>query len=150
MNNKNNAGFNFLYFACLLNLLTISSSYAEVKSASQVSNTILTEAELSQCHDRTKFLAQTAVQLKELSKQLKTLQDNISKLQQDRDQEYTELDFHSRVSVDKYNQLNKQIHQLSKKYTQDAEGFNTAVKQYNIDIDHHVAECDDKQYYKKD
>jgi len=149
MNNKNNAGFNFLYFACLLNLLVISSSYAEVKSDSQVSDAILTESELSQCHDRTKLLAQTADQLKERSKQLKTLQNNISKLEQDRKQGYTEVDFHSRISVDKYNQFNKQIKQLSQQYTQDAQRFNTAVKQYNADIDHHVAECDDKQYYKK-
>jgi len=149
MNNKNNAGFNFLYFACLLNLLVISSSYAEVKSGSQLSNAILTESELSQCHDRTKLLAQTAEQLKERLKQLKTLQNNISKLEQDREQGYQEVDFHSQISVDKYNQINKQIKQLSQEYTQDAEHFNKAVKQYNADIDHHVAECDDKKYFKK-
>lgn len=51
-----------LSFICLLNLLVISSSYAEVKSSSPEQKEILTQAELSQCRDKTKFLAQTTKQ----------------------------------------------------------------------------------------
>lgn len=138
-----------LSFICLLNLLLISSSFAEVKSDSQTSNEILTQTELNQCEDETKSLAQIAKQLNERSSQFEVHKKDISQLENDRRQMSSVLDLHSKVSVDKYNQINKQIKHLTQLYITDTESFNDAVRQYKADIEKHKIECDDKQYYKK-
>ena len=54
-----------LSFTCLINILGISSIHAEVKSSDSISDTIITQAELAQCNEKSKALAQTSEQLNE-------------------------------------------------------------------------------------
>ena len=139
-----------LSFACLINILSISSIHAEVKSSAPIADTIITQAELLQCNEKSKALAQTAEQLNEELNRLTTLKNNMSQFEQDRKQLFTGIDFHDPASVDKYNQINTQIKQLSQAYNDDVKQYNSAIKQYNIDINRLKNECDNKQYYKID
>ncbi|MCU7938953.1 MAG: hypothetical protein KZQ64_06130 [gamma proteobacterium symbiont of Bathyaustriella thionipta] len=139
----------YLAIICLINLFVISLSYAEEKSTSQTSSEILTSSELSQCQDKTRLLAQTATQLNQYSNQFETQKNEISQLKEDRKQAYSELDFHSQADVDNYNQLNKQLKQLSQMYLSDVESYNAAVERYKADIKQHIIECDDKKYFLK-
>ena len=109
----------------------------------------MTQSELAQCQDNTKSLAQTAQQLKERSDQLMTEKINISELEFNRAQMYSDIDFHSHASVDKYNLINKQLKQLSQRYTENTESYNNAVNQYKADVEQHLLECDDKRYYEQ-
>ena len=147
MNKKN---YLSLSFACLINILGISSIHAEVKSSAPISDTIITQSELAQCNEKSKALAQTAEQLNEELNRLTTLKNNMNQIEQDRKQMSTGIDFHNPASVNKYNQINAQIKQLSQTYTNDIEKYNSAIKQYNIDITRLKTECDKKQYYKID
>lgn len=139
-----------LSFTCLIYIMGISSIHAEAKSSAPVSDTIITQAELAQCNEKSKALTQTAEQLNEELNRLTTLKNNINQIDQDRKQMSAGIDFHDPVSVDKYNQINTQIKQLSQTYSNDIEKYNSAVKQYKIDINRLKTECDNKQYYKTD
>ncbi len=138
-------------FICLINLIAISSSHAEVKqpmkSNSSASEVILTQSELSNCNEKAKHLAQIAEQLKVRLKQLQTVKKEMDQLEQERTHEYKHIDFHNKTAVTEYNNTNQQLNQLSQSYTTDATNFNVAVKQYKADSHQLTNECDDKQYF---
>lgn len=124
-------------------LLLISTGHA-----AEEPEDLITQAQLSQCRDRTSDLADTQKQLNERFTQFKTQKETISRLENDRDAMYSTIDFHQQLSVDNYNQLNEQIEDLAQTYRMDTEHFNNAVRQYKVDIEAHTLKCDAKHYYK--
>ena len=145
MNKKTDINFIFILSACLFNLVVISSSYADVQPDS---TTPLNPDELSLCMEDEKSLNLRAEQLKEQFSQLTIRKNKISQLDQSRNEEYADIDFHNELSVNEYNQLNNELNQLSKNYTADTETFNNAVRQYKAGSVQLMNKCDNKKFHK--
>jgi len=145
MNKKTDINFIFILSACLFNLVVISSSYADVQPDLI---TLLNSDELSLCMEDEKSLNLRAEELKEQFSQLTIMKNKISQLEQSRNEEYAAIDFHNELSVNKYNQLNNELNQLSKNYTADAEAFNNTVTQYKADAVQLMNKCDNKKFHK--
>ncbi len=131
-----------LFFFGLTAITTLSPAYAE-------QNEVLSPEELVQCMERERNLEAIAEQLNTRSKEVQMLNDKLQQLEQQRDREYADIDFHNEASVNEYNRINQQIKQTSELYLSEAEEFNRAVRQYKADIVKLKAECDQKKYYKK-
>ena len=131
-----------LFFFGLTALLTLSPAYAEQSE-------VLSPEELAQCLQRESNLEAIAEQLNTRSAEVQMLNDKLQQLEQQRNREYADIDFHNEASVNAYNQLNQQIKQASELYLNEAEEFNRAVRQYKADVVELESECDQKKYYKK-
>ncbi|MCP3852010.1 MAG: hypothetical protein GY694_17500 [Gammaproteobacteria bacterium] len=138
MNNK------LIKYFIIIGLIALASSslcFAEAHS-----DKILTQPELSQCNEREHQLEQTAGHLKEHTKQLQKMKNKISQLESKRNQKYSGIDLHNKISVDGYNTVNSELNQLSQHYTVEVRKLNQAVRQYKADTKQLKSDCDNKHY----
>ena len=145
---KDNIYIKSLFYGSILSLCIVTSSTAEVVSDSSVSNKTFSKAEFQECNENIQLLAKTEKQLNTQRNQLISLQKEITQLVQDRTDMNNKVDLHNQQSVDQYNQLNNDIHQLSQQFYNNGKTFNQDVKQYQADKSQFITNCQGKQYYK--
>lgn len=134
---------NSLFFISLCSLITLAPAYAE-------NNEVLSPEQLSQCLARERNLETRAEQLNKRSEELQMLNDKLQQLEQQREREYADINFHDADSVNEYNHINQQIKQSSELYLGEADIFNRNVRQYKTNVNKLESECNQKRYYKQE